>query len=240
MNILITGGSTGLGAAITRTLSGDPENVVYFTYHRSEANAQQILSEFSNARAVKCNFKNGAEVSSLKDQIPEMGIDVLVNNVYFGEAIKTYFHKIAPDDFMTDFNENIMPAIVLTQAAIHHFRKKKKGKIITILTSFLVNTPPTGSAVYVANKAYLHELTKVWAVENVKYNIASNCISPSFMQTDFTKDVDDRIIEQMKAGHPLQKLLTPEEVAESVLFLTRATAQVNGLNLIINAASDIT
>ena len=75
------------------------------------------------------------------------------------------------------------------------YKKKRKGKIITILTSFLLNSPPIGSSSYVANKAYLKSLTKSWANENIKFNVTSNTISPSFMQTNFTSDVDERIID---------------------------------------------
>jgi NAD(P)-dependent dehydrogenase (short-subunit alcohol dehydrogenase family) len=96
--------------------------------------------------------------------------------------------------------------------------------------------PPIGTSVYIANKAYLEKLTKVWANENVKFNISSNSVSPSFMQTSLISDVDERVIEQMIENHPLKKILTVEEVAETVLFLISASSQINGVNLIINAA----
>lgn len=78
--------------------------------------------------------------------------------------------------------------------------------------------PPIGSSTYIANKAYLEKLTKVWAIENSKFNITSNSISPSFMQTKLTSEIDERIIEQIISNHPLKKLLTVDEVAETVLF----------------------
>ena len=186
MIILITGGSSGLGEAITRTLAADAGNSVYFTYNSSFEKAKQIETDLPNATAIKCDFKNETEIDLLKTRLTELNIDVLINNAYGGEAIKTYFHKIPATDFLTDFKENIVPTIVLTQAAINVFRKKKFGKIINVLTSFIINTPPTGSSVYVANKAYLEELSKVWASENAKYNITSNSVSPAFMQTGFT------------------------------------------------------
>jgi len=239
MIILVTGGSSGLGEAITRKIAGDPNCKVYFTYNQSETNAKKIESDFPNAIAFKCNFRNEDDIEFLKEQIIKLNIDILINNAYFGEPIKSYFHKIPASDFLLDFKENIIPTVILTQAAINCFRKKKFGKIISISTSFLINTPPTGSSVYVANKAYLEQLSKIWAVENAKYNIVSNCISPSFMLTNFTKTVDDRVIEQMTENHPLKKLLTPEEVAESVFFLLNATQQINGLNIILNSATSI-
>ena len=132
-----------------------------------------------------------------------------------------------------------MPTISITQAAIGVFRKKKFGKIITILTSALTNTPPIGSSVYIANKAYLQQLTKVWANENIKFNITSNSVSPAFMLTKLTNSTDERIVEQITNNHPLKQLLTTDEVADSVIFLVNSTQQLNGIDLLINAGLNI-
>jgi len=239
MNILITGGASGLGEAITRRLAKETEDTVYFTFSKSITNARKIEADCTNTKAIQCNFKKLEEVTALTEKMGEFDLDILINNAYSGEPIKTYFHKILPDDFLVEFSNNIIPTIAITQAAISGFRKKKKGKIITILTSFLLNTPPIGSSVYVANKAYLKSLVNSWASENVKFNISSNAISPSFMQTNFTKDVDERLIDQMKETHPLKKLLSVEDVAESVFFLTHSTTHLNGIDLVINAGVNI-
>lgn len=239
MNIVITGGASGLGEAITRTLAKDTANVVYFSYNNSLSNAIKIEKDFYNTHSIKCDFKNVEEVNSLKNKIDTMDLDVLINNAFTGNFIETYFHKTSPDVFSSGFNNNIIPAIILTQAAINHFRKKKKGKIITILTSGLLNNPPIGASVYLANKAYLSSLTKIWATENAKFNITSNSVSPAFMLTNLTKDTDERVIEQMIEKHPLKKLLTIEEVAETVLFLVNASPQINGIDIAINSGVNI-
>jgi 3-oxoacyl-[acyl-carrier protein] reductase len=239
MNILITGGASGLGAAITTILAKDSGNVVYFTYSKSAGNALQLETHFSNAKGIQCDFGNTESLQSFITQIGQLDLDVLIHNAYNGAFLKTYFHKIPPLDYLSDFKENIIPAIEITQAILTNFRKKKSGKIITVLTSALVNTPPIGSAVYIANKAYMEKLTKVWASENAKFNITSNSVSPSFMQTAMTSDTDERMIEQIIESHPLKRLLTVEEVAETVLFLTNAPAHINGVDIVINAGTNI-
>lgn len=239
MNILVTGGANGLGGAITRVLAKEKGHTVFFTYNSSVSKAEALQKEFPNAVAIKCNFKDEAEVKNLAEKIETLNLDVLINNAYTGDPIKTYFHKIPVEDFSTGFMENIVPVVTLAQSAIKGFRNKKSGKIITILSSYLLNTPPAGSAVYVANKAYLSSLVKTWATENVKFNITSNSISPSFMQSDFTKDVDERLVEQMVQSHPLKRLLTLDETAEAVLFFVNASQQVNGMDMIINAGINI-
>ena len=239
MIVLITGGASGLGEAITCKIASNSADTVYFTYSKSDSNAKNITKKFPNAISVKCDFGNLTEVNDLCDKIDKMGVDVLINNAYAGSFLETYFHKLNVDSFAAGFEKNIIPTIKITQSAILCFRKKKFGKIITILTTALVNTPPIGSSIYAANKAYVQELTKIWAVENIKYNITSNTVSPSIMLTNMTSSMDERVIEQIKESHPLKKILTCDEVAESVSFLTNSTQQINGLNIILNAGENI-
>jgi NAD(P)-dependent dehydrogenase (short-subunit alcohol dehydrogenase family) len=235
MNILITGGASGLGEAITRKLAQDRDNMIYFTFSKSGENAKRIQSTLPNTMPIKCDFGNAIELKSLTDSIKKLDVDVLINNAYSGEFLKSYFHKVPADEFLNDFKENIIPVIEITQAAILGFRSKKRGKIITILTSALLNTPPIGSSVYIANKAYLEKLTKVWAGENARFNISSNSVSPSFMQTHLTAGIDERLVEQIKEKHPLKNLLTVDEVAETVSFLVNASNQINGIDIVMNA-----
>lgn len=239
MIILVTGGASGLGDTITRMIAENPESTVYFTYANSSEQARQIETDFPNAIALKCDFRNRDEVDAVVAKIEQINIDVLVNNAYTGDFIKSYFHKTAADDFIEAFNVNIVPTMLITQAAITVFRKKKFGKIITISTAALVNIPPVGSSVYVANKAYLEQLSKVWASENAKFNITSNTVSPAFMLTGFTNSTDERIVEQIVSNHPLKKLLTTKEVAESICFLINSSQHINGINLILNAGVNI-
>ena len=239
MNVLITGGATGLGASITRKLASNPHHKTYFTYASSGEKASIIEQEFTNSKAIKCDFKNLNEVDNLVSSIPELDIDILVNNAYSGSFLDSYFYKTTPIAFSESFENNILPTIKITQAAIASFRKKKFGKIITILTAALTNTPPIGSSIYVANKAYLQQLSKIWATENGKFNITSNTISPAFMRTSFTSTTDERMLEQIINSHPLKKLLTTDEVADCICFLTDASQQINGIDILLNAGTNI-
>jgi NAD(P)-dependent dehydrogenase (short-subunit alcohol dehydrogenase family) len=239
MKIVITGGASGLGEAITRAFAKDAVSNVCFTYNKSVEKAGHILREYGNTTGIKCDLTNKKERHQLIEHIRAFEPDVLVNNAYNGSFLGTHFHKTAAEAFLTNFENNIIPVIEVTQAAIECFRKKKQGKIITILTAALTNVPPVGSAVYIAGKAYLEKLTKVWAAENGRFNISSNTVSPSFLTTDLTSGLDERVVSQIKESHPLKTLLTVEEVAESVLFLANSSSQLNGIDILLNAAMSI-
>lgn len=239
MNILITGGSSGLGRAIVELLSKEESHTIFFTYNKHAEEAKRLEESGKHLKAIACDFTDQDSVSMLCQMIASMDLDVLVNNAYVGDALTDHFHKILPKEFMQSFQANLIPTLSITQEAIRVFRKKKFGKIINIITSFVINRPPIGCSMYAANKAYLLELSKSWSHEYGKFNITSNCISPEFMETNLTKGIDYRLIEQKINAHPLKKLLTPQEVAETVTFLIKTSQQLNGVNIPINAAQNI-
>ncbi|HEV8079379.1 MAG TPA: SDR family NAD(P)-dependent oxidoreductase [Chitinophagaceae bacterium] len=237
MNILITGGASGLGQSITKVLAERKTLNIFFTYNHSADNSKELESQFKNVKAIHCNFENEESLQSLLLEIEKNDIQVLVNNAFTGLQTK-YFHKMEANYFADNFNKNIIPVIKITQQAIIHFRKKKFGKIITILSAYIINKPPIGLSEYVAEKNYLLSLSKSWAVENAKFNITSNCISPSIMQTALTANTDERVIEEIVNNHPLKKILSTTEVSETVNYFVNASQQINGINFVINSASD--
>jgi len=239
MNILVTGGASGLGEAITRKLASDTGNNVFFSFCHSAKNAGQLEKECSNTTAIPCNFQNPLDIESLLSFIENTQLDTLVNNAFATSISQEYFHKTEIELFARNFQSNIMPVIQITQKAIINFRKQKFGRIINILSSAIINTPPKGWAEYVASKAYLSSLSKTWATENSRFNITSNSISPSFLQTSLNAGIDPRTVEGIIENNPLKKLLTTKEVAEAVHFLANSSQQINGINLIMNAASDV-
>ncbi len=239
MKILITGGASGLGEAITRRLAQNPAHEVWFTYNSSAARARELEQAFPNACGIQCDFKNAADMEALLKKIDEIGLDALVNNAISTPITKKHFHRMGLDVFKDGFAQNILPTVEITQRVITKFRERKGGRIVTMLTATLAGRPPAGYAEYTAAKAYLHSLAKSWAAENAVFGITSNCISPGFMATKLTSDTDERIVEQMTSQHPLKRLLTTNEVAETVEFFLNAPLHINGTNLLINAASEI-
>lgn len=238
MNILITGGTSGLGKATVELLAQESTHQIYFTYldidiYREAAN--QMMATYPNTHAMALNFCEDDNVDRFCEWVKTADIDVLVNSAYVGSPQSNHFHKIKAEEFLKSFQENLIPTIKITQACIEVMRKKKFGKIINIITSYVMNLPPTGFSTYVGNKAYLEKMSDVINKEYVKYNIVSNCILPEFMNTGFG-NVDPRLVEQAELQHPLKKLLLPEEVAQAVKFFVDAPIQVNGVKMPINAA----
>jgi NAD(P)-dependent dehydrogenase (short-subunit alcohol dehydrogenase family) len=239
MNILITGGASGLGEAITCKLAGNKADTIFFTYKSSVSNAAKLEEDFPNTIGIQCDFTDKDSVDSLLTFIGNTDLDILINNAFTSNIIPKHFHKTRISVFAENFYTNIIPVILVTQHAITGFRKKKFGKIINILSTAIIGNPPTGWSEYTAEKAYLASLSKSWATEYVAFNITSNSVSPSFMQTRLTSNTDERVIEEITEHHPLKQLLTTNEVAETVLFLTKCSQQINGTNILMNAGTHV-
>ena len=215
MKILITGGSSGLGKSLVEELSKDKKNYVYFTYNNSLKSALKISKANKNTSFFKCDFKVKLELDELIKKIKKIDLDVLINNFYCwpenpllpGTFLNQHFHKIDEKIFIDEFKNNIIPTVKITQEVIKHFRIKKKGRIITTLTSYL-ESPTIGSSIYLANKSYLKTLSEVWKIENKKYNITSHYFCPSFMITKHTSKMDERLIDQMINTSKTKKLMT--------------------------------
>lgn len=240
MKIIITGGASGLGEAITRLIAVTIHDCeILITFNNSNTNALLLKSVFKNVHIQKCDFCESDEVAAFVTRIIDFNPDVLINNGYSGPFLSKHFHKSSSNEFIASFEQNIIPLIDITRQSILCFRKKKFGKIINISTAALVGKPPVGASEYTANKAYIEALSRSWATENIAFNITSNCISPSIMATTLTAKMDARLIEDIVTKHPLKKLLTVYEVAETVLFFLRSPQHINGIVLPMNAGTDL-
>lgn len=227
--VLITGGSSGLGAAIVNAISNKYD--VYYTYYKNPN------TDFKGT-GIYFDMKDVSSVLSLKEWILENQPDVLINNA-ISNLDTTHAHKESRESTIDSFSHNIAPTVELTGAFIKKARKRKSGKIINILSAYIIGNTPTGMAKYAAEKNYLLSMNNSWASENINFNVTSNAISPSIMQTNLTKYTDERIIEQMISNHPLKRLLKPSEVADCVKFLIEASSFITGQNITMNSAENL-
>lgn len=238
MNIVITGGASGLGKSITERLLQNSAYRLLVSYRKDSAVIEQWKSSYSQVQFAQCDFSDSNSLGSFLEVIETFSPNVLINNAHAGYEEK-YFHKTESSYTTSSFSCNVMATLQITAKCISLFRKKKSGRIINILSSVVAGNPPIGWSVYTAEKNYLLSMSKSWATENAPFKIASNSISPEFMQTNMTSGTDERVVEQIIASHPLKQLLTTSEVAEVVDFFVTCPIHINGTNLVINSAKNV-
>jgi NAD(P)-dependent dehydrogenase (short-subunit alcohol dehydrogenase family) len=234
MNILVTGGASGLGKSIVEKLAVHEENRIFFTYFKAEKEALDLCKKFSNVTSFQLDLTQESQVTLWLDQAVGWDLDVVIHNAYQGPLNPKHFHQLSWEEAKISWEKNVGFVFQITQACLKTFKKKKSGKFIGVATDYL-HQAPTGFAEYRANKSYLQGLYKQWASEFIKWGISCNTVSPQYMATGIRPDIDDRIVDQMISGHPLKRLLTTDETAQVIHDMCYWSAQVNGVDIPINA-----
>ena len=215
-NVLIIGGSKGIGAAAVRefTSSGD---CVVFTYHKSELEADALRQE-TGASPVRCDVKHSDSVKIAVDKaIDLMGqIDVLICNA-----------AIADYNLVTEITEARWEEVIDTDLngvfyAIRHVApsmiSRKKGCIITV-GSMWGEVGASCEVAYSAAKAGVIGMSKALAKELGPSGIRVNCISPGMVDTEMNAGVSEDAAAAIAGETPLGRVGSPEEVAKTMKFL---------------------
>lgn len=167
--VLITGASTGIGAALARAFVFQGARVVVH-YHASEAAARQLVAELgSAATALRANAAQPAEVVALiEDSIRHFGrLDVLINNA--GDLVRRCPVADSDEALLDDvLNLNVRSVVTACRAAIPHFRRQGAGNIINTTSIAARNGGGPGSVLYASAKAFVSTLTRGLAKELAK------------------------------------------------------------------------
>jgi NAD(P)-dependent dehydrogenase (short-subunit alcohol dehydrogenase family) len=205
-SVLVTGGNRGIGLAIARELAAAGDAVAV-TYRSGEPPAGLF--------GVRCDVTSTAEVEAAFDKVEaEHGpVEVLVSNA--GITKDTLLAMMKEEAFTDVIDANLTGAYRVAKRAIRPMMKLKRGRII-LISSVVGLSGQAGQANYAASKAGLVGFARSLAREYGSRNITVNVVSPGFVATDMTADLDqDKII----ANIPLGRQATPEEIAHVVRFL---------------------
>ena len=221
-NIIITGGSRGIGRGIALVLAKHGANIA-FTYSSSVDSAISLTEEIS-ALNVKCkgyqsNAANFEDSQKLVDQIllDFDNIDVLINNA--GITKDNLLMRMTEEDFDKVIDVNLKSVFNMVKAVQRTFLKNKTGSIVNI-SSIVGVKGNAGQANYAASKAGIIGFSKSIALELGSRNIRSNVIAPGFIQTEMTEKLNQDVVNQWISGIPLKRGGTTEDVANLCLFLS--------------------
>ncbi len=218
---IITGGSRGIGKAIVEVFVKQGANVA-FTYSSSSEAANIIESELSTSnvkvKSYKSDASNFEEAQELAAAVLEEfgSIDILINNA--GITKDNLLMRMSEEDFDRVIQVNLKSVFNMTKAVQRTMLKQRKGSIIN-MSSVIGVKGNAGQSNYAASKAGILGFTKSMAIELGSRNIRSNAIAPGFIVTEMTDQLGEDTIKQYFEAIPLKRGGTPEEIANTCVFL---------------------
>jgi len=221
-NALVTGGASGIGAAISRRLAAEGAEVTIGDLNLE--GAREVAGEIS-AEAVELDV---TDLDSARAAVESSGtLDILVNNAGTDEF--GFFADTTPEQWEKVIAVNLRGVLNCTHAALPGMQGAGYGRMVNI-ASEAGRIGSKGSAVYSAAKAGVIGFTKVMAREGARFGINANAIAPGPIETPLLMqalefgEIGEKIIDNMKAGTQLRRMGSPDEVAAAVAFLASEDA----------------
>ncbi|WP_128644665.1 3-oxoacyl-ACP reductase [Rhodococcus sp. BS-15] len=240
--VLVTGGGRGLGASIAAAFAGQGARVV-IDYRNSKDAAEALADRLGeNAIAVQGDVTDESAVAALFDTAREhfgTPITTVVNNAladfsFDGDA-RPKADTITWERFDAQLRGSVRAALLTTQAAVPGMREAGFGRIINVGTNLFQN-PVVPYHDYTASKAALLSLTRTLSADLGADNITVNMVSGGLLRTtDASAATPAEVFDFIAASTPLQRVTTPEEFADALLFFASPWARsVTGQNLVVD------
>ncbi|KAF0843960.1 3-oxoacyl-[acyl-carrier-protein] reductase [Methylovorus glucosotrophus] len=233
---LVTGASRGIGAAIAQALGRN--GAVVIGTATSEAGAEQITKALQAAgikgQGLALDVNNTEQIDAVIDQIAKTygDIGILVNNA--GITRDTLLMRMKEDDWDAVISTNLSSVYRLSQAVMRPMMKARQGRIISI-SSIVGHTGNAGQANYAAAKAGVSGFTKSLAAELGSRGVTVNCVAPGFIDTDMTRELPEKVRDDLLGRIPLGKLGHVDDIAAAVVFLASpSAAYITGETLHVN------
>ena len=232
-NIIVTGASGGIGNSIVEKLYNNEANVLA-TGTKIEK-LEELKKKFKNIKILKFDISQHEKIEEFIDNATsELGgtLDCIVNNAGITKDNLTI--RMSLEEWKKVIDINLTSTFLMSKYSIKKMLKNKSGKIINI-TSIVGHTGNVGQANYTASKAGIVAMSKSLAIEYARKNINVNCISPGFIRTAMTDQIDEKFKEAIIAKIPSNRLGRPEDVANAVIFLSSDQSDyINGETLHVN------
>lgn len=215
---IVTGGSRGIGLAVSRELARSGAVVAILARGGEAAAARARELEGDGHAGLACDVgKTGTVTNAVREVERTLGpVDVLVNNA--GIARDGLLARMSDADFEAVVNVNLRGAFNMIRACSRRMMRRRTGAIVNVSSVIgLIGNP--GQANYAASKAGLFGLTKSVAKELAPRGIRCNAVAPGFIVTDMTASLDEDQVEALRTRIALGRLGAPEDVAGAVGFL---------------------
>lgn len=218
--ILITGATSDLAIEYLNSIKNEEKTIIAFYYDYKER-FEELKNNLLEIIPIFCNFLDTNDIS---DKVSEISKKYNISTIlhFAAPEIKMErFHKKEIKNYEVHFKVQFLSIIEILKYILPKMKKQKKGKIIFILSSVTISTPPKFWTEYVSMKYALLGLLKSLVAEYGEYGIQFNGVSPSMIDSKLLDSLDPLVKEMSKESHPLKELITKKEIVEFIDFLVK-------------------
>ena len=230
--ILITGATGGIGNCLVEKFNSFGAKIV--ASGTNEEKLDNLKKKFTNIHIEKFKLDEHSKIEDFINNVDQKlgGLDVVVNNA--GITLDNLSIRLTEENWKKVLDINLTSTFLMCKFAIKKMLKKKYGKIINI-TSIVGHTGNLGQANYAASKAGIIAFSKSLAIEYAKKNININCVSPGFIKTEMTDQINEEFKKALINKIPSGNLGSGEDVSNCVAFLASSMANyINGETIHVN------
>ena len=238
-SVIVTGGSKGIGRGIAKVFAKHGAKVTIAA--RNEADMMKAVDEIAgDVRYIKCDVSDWNSVKSMVEEAVKTqgGLDVLCANA--GAFPQTKIVDMDPEEWDGVMATNLRSSFLCVKAAIPHFERAGKGRVV--LTSSITG-PVTGFpgwAHYGASKAGQLGFLKTAAMELSRYNTTINAVMPGNIYTEGLQDLGQEYLDTMAASIPLKRLGAVEDIGNAALFFASdEAAYITGQQIVVDGGQII-
>ncbi len=221
---LVTGSSRGIGAAIARVFAAHGAAVA--VHGRNAAAAAAVAAEINQpgrrAVSVVADLTRYEEVEAMRTAVEEsLGpVDLLVANAGASTVRPGPVEDISEAEWKASVDTNLTSTFLTIKAFLPGMNQRGRGTIITMSSAAARRPTVQSPAAYTAAKAGIELLTRQVAIQAGPHGVRANCLAPETILTERNQEqIPGAVQEQLRLAHPVQRLGTPDDVAQAALFL---------------------
>jgi 3-oxoacyl-[acyl-carrier protein] reductase len=239
-NILITGSNGGIGFATAELFAKKGKNLILL-YHEKNNKIEELQKKYSKIEIFKTDLSNLEKLDiTLDNVLKDYHVDTFVHSPAYSTEHNDIM-KLSWEKFQKQIDLHVKSFFNISRHVLPEMKTNSFGKIVSVLTSYVIGKPPNLLSDYIVAKYALLGMTKSMSVELGRFGINVNSISPSMVNTPLTEHLPNKLKEITKSQTPLEnRLAEPIDVARVIEFLCSENASyITGENIIVSGGSTI-
>lgn len=240
-NLLILGASSDLAVALIPKIAGNFQTI-FAHYHHSVDKLRELQKSCScQLKLLQSDFTSEEDTKCMVDEVASSGVNVThILHCPSARLKNKHFRKLSWDDYGIMLDTQVRSLYYVTSRFVPQMATYRYGKVVTVLSSVTVGSPPAYMNAYITAKYGQLGFIKSLAAEYADKQVQINAVSPSMIDTKFLRNMPRLVVEHNSANHPLKRNATVEDIIPVVEFLlSDQSSFITGQNLLVSGGSVI-